>query len=97
MRPALLKMGPLSKTLKSSVKQRQTIQQRTGQYWCWTARHDTLQALQALGTCSACKVLGTILQLMPQLGTKFPLRCCSKRRWTRSALANQQIMQMRAF
>lgn len=34
---------------------------------------------------------------MPQLGTKFPLRCCSKRRWTRSALANQQIMQMRAF
>lgn len=61
-----------------------------------TGRHDTLQALHSQSAVLA-KSWVPFLQLMPQLGTKFPLRCCSKRRWTRSALANQQIMQMRAF
>lgn len=56
---------------------------------CWRCRHSESAVL--------AKSWVPFLHLMLQLGTKFPLRCCSKRRWTRSALANQQIMQMRAF
>lgn len=58
-------------------------------YWATPCRHSERAVL--------AKSWVPFLHLMPQLGTKFPLRCCSKRRWTRSALANQQIMQMRAF
>lgn len=90
----MLKVVRRSKTQKcSQATTDNTVEPATA----GAGRHHTPQALQALGACSARKVLGTIMHLMPQLGTKFPLRCCSKRRWTCSALANQQIMQMRAF
>lgn len=78
-----LKLARYSR-LQSSVRQRQHR----------PALDDTLQALRHSGPAILAKSWVPFLHLIPQLGSKFPLRCCSKRRWTRSAPAG---MQMRAF